>query len=125
MSRKLASQLFYSLLLALALSVALAAQSSKATEDLPAGQVQTKAIASCQECHEARIILQQRLNKTAWTKEVDKMIKWGAVVDASDRDALIDYLTTNFGVDQPPYVPLRTSVGKNTSSTAENRRRQK
>src|SRR5579885_1179044 len=69
-----------------------AAQSSKPTEDLPAGPMQAKAIAACQECHEARIILQQRLSKAAWTKEVDKMIKWGAVVDPNDHDALIDYL---------------------------------
>ncbi len=86
-----------------------AAQSSKPTEDLPAGPMQAKAIAACQECHEARIILQQRLSKAAWTKEVDKMIKWGAVVDPNDHDALIDYLSTNFSADKPPYDPPRTS----------------
>jgi mono/diheme cytochrome c family protein len=85
------------------------AQTAKATEDLPAGAMQAKAIASCQECHEARIVMQQRLSKAAWTKEVDKMIKWGAVVDANDRDALIDYLSTNFSVDKPPYDPPRSS----------------
>ncbi len=45
---------------------------------LPAGPMQSKAAASCLECHEARIILQQRLGKGAWTKEVDKMMKWGS-----------------------------------------------
>ena len=88
------------------------AASQKTTEDLPAGPMQSKATTSCTECHEARIILQQRLNKGAWTKEVDKMMKWGAVVDASDRDALIDYLSTNFSPDQPPYEPPRTSTAK-------------
>jgi hypothetical protein len=86
----------------------------KVTEDLPPGPMQTKATTSCLECHEARIILQQRLGKPAWTREVDKMIKWGAVVDAADRDALIDYLSTNFGPDQPPYQPPRTSSWKST-----------
>src|ERR1039458_7465148 len=51
------------------------AWSQKATEDLPAGAMQAKATTSCLECHEARIILQQRLSKAAWTKEVDKMMK--------------------------------------------------
>ena len=88
------------------------AWSQKAAEDLPAGAMQAKATTSCLECHEARIILQQRLSKATWTKEVDKMIKWGAVVEASDRDALIDYLSTNFSPDQPPYEPPRTSSGK-------------
>ena len=64
--------------------------------------MQAKATTACTECHEARIILQQRLSKAAWTKEVDKMRKWGAVVDTNDRDALIDYLSSNFGPDQPP-----------------------
>jgi hypothetical protein len=68
--------------------------------DMPAGAMQAKARTACMECHESRIILQQRLSKAAWTKEVDKMIKWGAVVDPKDRDALIDYLSTNFSADK-------------------------
>ena len=69
---------------------------------LPEGPMAAKASTACTECHEARIILQQRLSKAVWAKEVDKMMKWGAVVDAADRDQLIDYLSTNFGPDQPP-----------------------
>lgn len=84
-------------------------QDAKLTENLPAGPMQAKAISSCQECHEARIILQQRLTKAAWTKEVDKMTKWGALVDPSDRDALIEYLSSNFGPDRPPYEPERAA----------------
>ena len=83
---------------------------AKPTADLPSGAMQTKATTSCLECHEARIILQQRLSKPAWTREVEKMIKWGALVDANDRDALIDYLSTNFGPEQPPYDPPRSAV---------------
>ncbi len=89
--------------------------SENLTAALPPGPIAQKATTACTECHEARIILQQRLSKAAWTKEVDKMIKWGAVVDASDRDPLIDYLSSNFGVDQPPYVPPRTSSGTQKS----------
>ncbi len=85
---------------------------------LPDGPMAMKASTACTECHEARIILQQRLNKAAWTKEVDKMVKWGAVVEAGDRDALIDYLSANFSPDQPPSEAPRTStekaVGKNS-----------
>jgi hypothetical protein len=82
----------------------------KPTEDLPAGPMQAKATTACLECHEARIILQQRLTKAAWGKEVDKMIKWGAIVDAADHDPLIDYLSTNFSPDQPAYAPSRSST---------------
>ena len=54
----------------------LLAQSPSGSE-LPEGSVKDKAVTACTECHEARIIVQQRLNKATWTKEVDKMIKWG------------------------------------------------
>jgi hypothetical protein len=89
------------------------AQSSSSPE-LPAGPMQAKATTACTECHDAGIILQQRLSKAAWTKEVDKMTKWGAMVDPQDRDALIDYLSANFGADKPEYVAERSgnSVAK-------------
>jgi mono/diheme cytochrome c family protein len=88
------------------------------TADLPAAPMQAKATTACLECHEARIILQQRLSKAAWTKEVDKMTKWGAVVDPADRDALIDYLSTNFSPEKAAYQPQRTSANKNGSGKA-------
>jgi len=94
------------------------ASGQKPTEDLPAGAMQAKATTSCLECHEGRIILQQRLSKAAWTKEVDKMVKWGAVVDAGDHDALIDYLSTNFSPDRPAYEPPRTSVEKTSGKNS-------
>lgn len=97
-------------LLALSAATWIAAQNSaNRDENLPAGAMREKATAACLECHEARIILQQRLSKAAWTKEVDKMMKWGAVADAKDRDALIDYLSVNFGPDQPAYNAPRTA----------------
>jgi hypothetical protein len=88
--------------------------SANVTAELPSGPMQAKATTTCLECHEARIILQQRLSKAAWGKEVDKMTKWGAVVDPADRDALIDYLSANFSPDKPPYEPPKTAdkVGK-------------
>jgi len=89
--------------------------SFSATGLLPPGPMQAKATTACTECHEARIILQQRLSKVAWTKEVDKMIKWGALVDASDHDALIDYLSTHFSTEQVPYVAPRTAAEKGSA----------
>lgn len=91
------------------------------TADLPAGPMQAKATTACMECHEARIILQQRLSKAAWTKEVDKMTKWGALVDPADRDALIDYLSTNFSPDKPAYEAQRTSGDKTGDKTGKSK----
>lgn len=93
--------------------------SARTVEELPAGAMQQKTTTACSECHEARIILQQRLSKAAWTKEVDKMIRWGAVVDSADRDGIIDYLSANFGVDQPAYTPLRTASEKKSKGNKQ------
>ncbi len=87
--------------------VSLLAAQMSGTPSLPPGPIQAKVTTACTECHETRIILQQRLSKAAWTKEVDKMIKWGAVVDASDREAFVEYLSTNFPPDKAPYEAPR------------------
>ena len=87
-----------SLLLLLGAVSAARAQS----DDLPAGPVQAKVRTACTECHDASIIQQQRLSERAWTKELDKMIKWGALVDPADRGAFIEYLSVNFPPDKPP-----------------------
>src|SRR5580700_7648085 len=94
--------------LAALLAVPVVKPQRASSSDLPQGPLQAKAATACTECHEARIIVQQRLSKAAWTKEVDKMIKWGALVEPQDHDPLIDYLSANFGVDKEDYVAERT-----------------
>jgi len=79
---------------------------------LPPGPMQQKVITGCTECHDASIIVQQRLSKSAWTKEVDKMTKWGAVVDSADLGGFIDYLSSNFPPDKPAENMPRTASGK-------------
>jgi len=98
------------LLVAVGTTVAAGESPSATNTPLPAGAMQEKAAEACSSCHEARIIVQQRLAKPAWVKEVDKMIKWGAEVDPKDREALIDYLAASFGSDQPPYVAPRSAA---------------
>jgi len=75
--------------------------------ELPPGGAQPKVASSCGECHDARIIVQQRLSAAAWGKEVDKMIRWGAVLDPADREAIIQYLRANFPPDKAPAVMPR------------------
>lgn len=106
------------LLVVIALSGALSSQkSAKLNEELPPGPMQQKATTACLECHEARIIVQQRLSKAVWTKEVDKMIRWGAVVEANDHDSLVDYLSANFSPEKPAYVPPRSAADKTAGNS--------
>jgi hypothetical protein len=62
--------------------------------------------ASCTPCHSLRLVDSQRLTAPAWTKEVDKMIGWGAIV--RDRKALIEYLSTNYSGVKPVPIPARS-----------------
>jgi hypothetical protein len=80
--------------------------------DLPAGPVQEKVRTACTECHDSYIIRQQRLSGKAWAKEVDKMIKWGAVVDPVDRDAFIGYLSINFPPEKLAGPAEKVAPGK-------------
>lgn len=52
----------------------------------------------CLGCHGSDIVEQQRLGSAAWRREVDKMVGWGARVDANDKDSLVAYLAGRFGV---------------------------
>jgi len=80
--------------------------------ELPPGSVQAKVRTACTECHDSRIILQQRLSDKAWSREVDKMIKWGALVDSNDRNAFIDYLSINFPPDKATEPSQRAGLGR-------------
>ena len=82
------------------------------TVELPAGPMQSKARTGCTVCHDAHILVQQRLSEAAWSKEVDKMIKWGAIVSPSDRDALVEYFSSNFPPDKRAYIAQRSAAIK-------------
>lgn len=63
------------------------------TQDLPEREGVALVREKCVVCHEADVILQQRLSRAGWTREVDKMIRWGTAVTDAQRDAIINYLS--------------------------------
>ncbi len=64
---------------------------------LPPGPVQAKVKAACTGCHNVSRITEQHLTRSQWSDELQKMEALGAVVQDSDRDAFLNYLTKNFG----------------------------
>jgi DMSO/TMAO reductase YedYZ molybdopterin-dependent catalytic subunit len=72
------------------------------------GKARAAIETSCDPCHSADILVQQRLTEKQWTANIDKMIRWGAVVPDKDRAEMIAYLTRNFGPDNNRFKPLRT-----------------
>ncbi len=80
-------------LAALATGAPLQAQSPT----LPPGAGVEVATAKCIGCHEADLIVSQRLSQTGWDREIGKMERWGATLSAAERATLLGYLTRSFG----------------------------
>jgi cytochrome c5 len=56
---------------------------------------------ACTACHGPSLIAQQRLDRNGWSRELDKMIRWGASVAPADKDALLAYLARTFNSSRP------------------------
>jgi cytochrome c5 len=82
----------------LALAAVLTAQ------ELPAAPGVEVVRAKCTACHATDLIASQRLSPQGWTRELDKMVRWGAALGDSERAALQQYLETHF-------APKRTGPG--------------
>ena len=66
-------------------------------DELPPGKMQAKVKATCTQCHAVSNITKKPRTRAEWSKVLDKMTGYGADVDDKDRDAILDYLSTNFG----------------------------
>ncbi len=51
---------------------------------------------SCLGCHQADLITQQRLGEAGWSRELDKMARWGANVPDAERRRLLEYFVRHF-----------------------------
>ena len=75
------------------------------SDELPPGSGADAVRARCTGCHGPALIVQQRLTREGWAREIDKMVGWGAVATDADREALLNYLSTTFGV-RPSSAPI-------------------
>ena len=73
-------------------------QSQAAAEEPPTNdRGKTLFKSRCLICHSAMLAQQQRLTRASWVRDVDKMIRWGAAVSETEKDSLVDYLSSRFG----------------------------
>ncbi len=70
------------------------------SKPLPPGPMQPKVKAACTQCHNASRITEQHFTRQEWSKELDKMAGLGAEIADSDRAALLNYLSKNFGPEK-------------------------
>jgi cytochrome c5 len=92
------------------LIIALAATGTSA-QTLPPGPGADVLKARCISCHEADIIVSQRLSLAAWTRSVDKMVRWGTTITPAEREVLHPYLAANFG--PRPFDSVGSASGVN------------
>jgi hypothetical protein len=85
------------------------AVTSVSAQELPPGQGRETVIARCLTCHEPDLITQQRLSRIGWGRELDKMIRWGAVVETGEREPMLDYLAAHFAPKPVPSQLVATA----------------
>ena len=79
-----------------AVTLAIALPAAAEQQELPRGPGRDIVTTRCASCHEADLIVQQRLSREGWGRSVDKMVRWGATVPAGEREAMLDYLAAHF-----------------------------
>ena len=88
-------------------SISLAGAQSK---PLPPGPMQAKVKAACTQCHAASRITSQHKTRQEWSDQLDKMVGLGAEVPDSERPALLNYLTKNFGPEKSAQTTTKKSA---------------
>jgi mono/diheme cytochrome c family protein len=81
---------------AIAVIIVLGCATVTAQQQLPAGAGLDVLNKRCASCHESDIISSQKLTLTGWTRSVDKMVRWGAVITPEEREILQPYLAQHF-----------------------------
>lgn len=90
--------------------VSLLKDSAAATQDLPAGKGAELARAKCVTCHEADLIVAQRLSHQGWTREVEKMMRWGTALTEAEKEILVDYFAAHFAPRPAALAAMTTAA---------------
>lgn len=112
MSKRKSKLIKLSLALTAAVCGLMNANTRAARQDLPEGKGAELARDKCLSCHEADLIVSQRLSRQGWTREVEKMIRWGAVASEAEKEVLIDYFAANFKPRSAASAPAGDDRGK-------------
>jgi mono/diheme cytochrome c family protein len=83
---------------------------------LPQGAGLEVVQSRCLSCHGDDLIQGQRLTTTGWTREVEKMVRWGARVTDAEKAPLVAYLAAHFGVR--PAAAGASATTPDTSASA-------
>jgi cytochrome c5 len=69
---------------------------------LPPGEGRDLLATACSQCHVLNVIMSMREGPAGWRRHVYNMVTRGAQLTAPEAEAVIAYLTTNFGPGSAP-----------------------
>jgi competence protein ComEA len=92
------------ILLAMAVCLALAAGDDDDAKKLPEGAGKDAVVKACFSCHGSGNFRKARLTKDEWEEQVADMMDRGAQATDEQEAAIIDYLAKNFGKDSKLWV---------------------
>src|SRR5271155_1508130 len=84
------------------------------TQDLPDGPGKDPLLKLCQDCHDLDTVTQDNRTKEGWEKIIAKMIDRGAEGTDAQFEAIVSYLTKNFGrinVNKAPAAEMAPYLG--------------
>lgn len=65
-------------------------------EALPEGEARQLAAEKCLACHDHALIVGQRMDPVRWTREVEKMMRWGTPLNEAEKQRVVRYLAESF-----------------------------
>ena len=68
---------------------------------IPDGPGKTELLKVCGACHSVELAASHRQDRTGWEDTIGKMAAMGATGTEAELEAVISYLTTNFGPEAP------------------------
>ena len=88
-----------------------------AKADLPPGPGHDETLKVCGKCHSAEQAASLRQSRTGWEETVSKMVNMGAEGTDEEYEAVLTYLTKNFGPETPHPVNVNTATPVEIEST--------
>jgi competence protein ComEA len=92
------------------ISLALISCPAIARADLPAGPGHDETLKVCGKCHSAEQAASLRQSRTAWEETVSKMVNMGAEGSDDEYEAILTYLTKNYGPEAAKPVNMNKAT---------------
>ncbi len=84
---------------------------ASALADLPPGPGHDETAKVCGKCHSPEQAVSLHQSKTGWEETVSKMVNLGSEGTDEEYEAILKYLTTNFGPEAPKPINVNTATG--------------